>query len=197
MGMDLSDVDVARPALLIIDMQNSSFRCKEEQGALPVLLESINELIANFRAKTLPVICVSTMFKKDGGDWDFYMRRHPMEYLLEGSEGVKAVEGLNTAMSDMHIAKTRFSAFVRTALEKELHGLGVDSLVICGVYTNWCVGWTAIDAWQRDFEVVIAKDGIFSRHVQEARVVLEGIEGASELKPASNSEIRTWLNKIS
>jgi ureidoacrylate peracid hydrolase len=43
-------------------------------------------------------------------------------------------------------------------LETELRALGVDTLVICGVATNYCVDATIRDAYARDYDLLVVRD---------------------------------------
>ena len=56
------------------------------------------------------------------------------------------------------INKTSRGAFNSTAIERTLHNLGVDALVMTGVMTCSCVETTARDAADRAFKVVLVED---------------------------------------
>jgi len=68
------------------------------------------------------------------------------------------------------VRKHRFSAFLDTRLETLLRMKGIRMLIICGVSTSLCVETTVRDAYQRDYDVIVAEDavGISSRDFHEA-----------------------------
>src|ERR671934_3108383 len=56
------------------------------------------------------------------------------------------------------IYKPRWGAFYNTLLEKHLHSLGVDPVVVCGCNFPNCPRTTIYEASERDFRIVLAKD---------------------------------------
>lgn len=62
-----------------------------------------------------------------------------------------------------------------------------------GVFTHGCVGRTAIDAYQRDFNVIMATDGCFSHLKDQEQVMFDVITKEQEQLLMSNDEIRDYL----
>ncbi|HLS08152.1 isochorismatase family cysteine hydrolase [Lentibacillus sp.] len=58
--------------------------------------------------------------------------------------------------------KTRYSAFAGTDLELKLRERGIDELHLVGVCTDICVLHTAVDAYNKGFNIVIHKDAVAS-----------------------------------
>jgi len=54
--------------------------------------------------------------------------------------------------------KSRWGAFYKTALEKHLHNLGINTVVVCGCNYPNCPRITIYEASERDFRIVLAKD---------------------------------------
>ena len=52
------------------------------------------------------------------------------------------------------VIKKRYSAFYGTNLDKVLDTLNPDAMILAGINTHACIRMTAIDAYQRDWEVV-------------------------------------------
>lgn len=61
-----------------------------------------------------------------------------------------------------YMDKTRYSAFAGTDLEIKLRERGIEEVHICGVCTDICVLHTAVDAYNRGFQIVIHKDTVAS-----------------------------------
>ena len=59
---------------------------------------------------------------------------------------------------DLVFPKHRASAFYNTNFEQELRMRGIDTLMITGVTTNYCVDATIRDAYARDFDLYIIED---------------------------------------
>jgi len=79
------------------------------------------------------------------------------EGLAADSWGTRIIEGLPAP--DYTIAKPRASGFFATPLDLLLRGLGIDTVVVLGGYTNQCIEATVRDAWALDYKVVLPPDG--------------------------------------
>jgi nicotinamidase-related amidase len=73
---------------------------------------------------------------------------------------------------DTVIVKHRASCFYSTKLEVALRMGGVDTLIVAGVSTNYCVDSTIRDAYARDFDLVVVEDacGAIDRGLHEATI---------------------------
>jgi nicotinamidase-related amidase len=61
-----------------------------------------------------------------------------------------------------YMDKTRYSAFLGTNLESLLRERGITELHLVGVCTDICVLHTAMDAYNKGFDIVIYKDAVAS-----------------------------------
>ncbi|HEY4552634.1 MAG TPA: isochorismatase family cysteine hydrolase, partial [Bacillaceae bacterium] len=61
-----------------------------------------------------------------------------------------------------YMDKTRYSAFAGTDLEIKLRERGIEEVHICGVCTDICVLHTAVDAYNKGFQIVIHKKAVAS-----------------------------------
>jgi len=89
------------------------------------------------------------------------MRRRAIRVTIEGTPGCEiAAELAVDPATDTNLVKKRYSAFHGTTLDKVLAAFATDGLIIAGVNTHACIRTTVIDAYQRDWEVVVAADCI-------------------------------------
>ncbi|RST71472.1 cysteine hydrolase [Siminovitchia acidinfaciens] len=65
-------------------------------------------------------------------------------------------------MNVHYMDKTRYSAFAGTDLEIKLRERGIEEVHICGVCTDICILHTAVDAYNKGFQIVIHKDTVAS-----------------------------------
>lgn len=185
-----------RPALVIIDMQHWFFRSEERRVKLPELIQSINELVDVANEKDIPIFLVLTIHKSDRSTWNIVMKKHNFVALLEGSEEAEVLPEIKLNNLEEIIIKTRQSTFIRTNFEEKLNEKNVDTLILCGVFTHGCVGRTAIDAYERDFNVIVSRDASFS-HVKNQEVAMfEVIEQEQEQLILTNEEIKKLLVSI-
>ena len=186
-----------RAALLVIDLQRYYLEVghAEKLARVGILIANANDLIGFFHEESLPVVKVQIVHKADGSTWNQQMKPHWTGELLPGTltEGTWEAEPhpeLRGSPTDLLVTKTRGSAFIRTNLEDLLRGLDVDTVVVTGFSTNRCVGLTAIDAWERDFSVVLAGDAILGTNLADGDLMLDYLSKAFGITPVSNAEIK-------
>jgi nicotinamidase-related amidase len=156
-------------ALLVIDMQNDYCHPGGVFAAaglrvtgLDGLVRNVNTLAAAARSAGRPVIWVR-MEWTDDADVGLLAERSPFlreQGLRRGTWGSELVSGLDRAPGDHEIVKPRFDAFHRTALDDLLRTLGVETLVVAGVRTDFCVESTVRAAFFRDLKAVVAREAV-------------------------------------
>ena len=78
--------------------------------------------------------------------------------MQEHSEDVEIIDELAPLPTEYVIDKSRPGAIYGTRLEPLLVGLGIRSVVICGVTTNICVETTAREAHARGYDTYVVAD---------------------------------------
>ena len=156
-----------KPALLIIDLQQEFFTEGLLADHKKTLTNSVNELVDNAQEKNIPVIWIRQEYKADLSDAPLYNRKNNKPITIENTEGAQFLPELHHKETDHEIIKKRYSAFFNTNLEDLLKKLNINTLIITGINTMTCVRTTAIDAYQRDFEVILALDGVGAYDVEQ------------------------------
>jgi nicotinamidase-related amidase len=98
------------------------------------------------------------------------------------------------APSEPIIVKKRYSAFFGTGLDELLAKLQPDALVLAGINTHACIRTTAIDAYQRDWPVVLASDCVSSYDEEHHAVTLRYLQ-REIARAMTNKEIDRALIK--
>jgi len=135
-----------RPAVVVIDVQTALFGATPPPWSADAVLSAINRVTAKARAAGVPVILV----QHDGT---------AEEDLVPGTEGWQFHPALEITMQDLMLRKTTCDAFFRTKLEEELRTREVDTLVLMGYATDFCIDSTLRNALSKDFAVTIVADG--------------------------------------
>jgi len=110
----------------------------------------------------VPVIYVNDNF----GRWksDF---RHTVEHCTNHGRGRKLVRLLRPEENDYFVLKPKHSGFFSTTLETLLRYLETQTLILTGIAGNFCVLFTANDAYMRDFNLFVPSDCIVSNTKRE------------------------------
>ena len=116
----------------------------------------------------IPVIYVNDNF----GRWQSDFRRQVRHCLREKSRGHDIVALLQPDEYDYFVLKPKHSGFFSTTLETLLRYLGSQKLIITGIAGNFCVLFTANDAYMRDYELIIPSDCTASNTAKENRQAL-------------------------
>ena len=137
-----------KTALLIIDVQRGAF-----DGILhpPInqpdtLIDSAARLLNAARSGGAPVVFIQHC-------------EGPGELFTEGTPQWALHEALVPQAGEANVHKRASSAFEDTNLARVLADLEADSLVLCGLQSEFCVSNTAKSALTNGFKVTIAQDG--------------------------------------
>ena len=79
--------------------------------------------------------------------------------LVRGSWGAAPAEGLEPQEGDLIVEKMRMSAWQGTRLESLLRGLGRDTVIVTGAWTNMSVEHTARTGADKGYYMVVPEDG--------------------------------------
>ncbi|RJQ28224.1 cysteine hydrolase [Candidatus Parcubacteria bacterium] len=156
-----------KPALVIVDMIKDNVGTEKHYKVAREareILPSLKRFIEFARAENIPIIYVNDSFIKG----DFIFRSGLSEHALRGTEGTQVIEEIMPRSGDYVMEKLRFSAFYRTDLDQVLRRLGVDTVIVTGVSTIWCVLLTAADALANDFYTIILED-LTAAHNKEVK----------------------------
>ena len=127
-------------ALLVIDIQQALI--DEHPARMDEFLMNVHMLISAAHQGNTEVIYV----RHDGGEGD---------ELAYGSPGWELERSLLPRVDERIFDKRFRSAFLQTGLHEYLQEKQISRLIICGMQTEYCVGTTAIVAFELGYEVVI------------------------------------------
>lgn len=160
-------------AVILIDLVEDFFVKGLSVEDRARIIKNTNALTKVARDKNIPIIWVKQEFKADLSDAYISLRKNNIRVTIENTPGSQFLDGLNILETDYKIIKKRFSAFFNTDLDKLLKDLGVNTLIVGGVKTHACIRTTIIDAYQGDYEVVIASDCLGDSEPEHAEISLK------------------------
>lgn len=159
-------------AVLIIDMLNDFFLEGRLQEHKKQLCQNINSLISWARENKIKIIWVRQEFKQDLSDAFLAMRNRHIYKTIENTDGSHILSELNRDINDLEIIKKRYSAFFKTQLDAIIERNEITQLILCGINSHACIRMAAIDAFQRDLEVIIASDCVDSYDIEHHKISL-------------------------
>ena len=203
---------IARPALIVVDMQNDFVRA----GApfeVPAARETIppqQRLLDAFRARDLPIV----FLKWIGVENDPYQRMQDKftwaRGLAEDIRGCRpghlrhyadigevrdccaVIDELAPKDDEIQLTKRGYGGFLGTRLDAMLRERKTDGVVITGVLAECCVEDTARQAYQLHYPAVVITDGVATYDPQATETMLDVVDKNFGWVAESNAIIH-WL----
>ena len=164
-------LDPSRCVMLIQDMQNDVMAeggAWAETGAPEHakeqnVVENIKTLADTCRSNGVPVIHVWYIVE-DGApglklNAGLFQGVKDTGGLVRGSWGAAPAEGLEAQDGDLIVEKMRMNAWEGTRLESLVKGLGRDTIIVTGAWTNMSVEHTARTGADKGYFMVVPEDG--------------------------------------
>jgi gluconolactonase len=164
-------LDPGRCALIIQDMQNDVIiegGAFADSGApahaiAQNAVANVADLAAACRSAGVPVIHVWYIVEKGAPglrqNAPLFQGVKEADALVRGTWGAAPADGLEAQDGDHVVEKMRMNGFYDTRLDILLRGLGADTIVITGAWTNMSIEHTARHGADAGYEVVVASDG--------------------------------------
>jgi len=181
-----------KPLLIVIDMLNDFLEAWESADR-ERLVDAINELVEIVQRASRPVIWVRQEFASDLSDAFAEMRAKNIPIAIKGTSGAQIDSRLKISPSDKVIVKKRYSAFFGTGLDEVLEQLRPEGLILAGINTHACIRTTAIDAYQRDWPLIVASECVDSYDREHHDVTLKYMKDKLA-RLMTNREIDAMLN---
>jgi gluconolactonase len=164
-------IDPSNTALIIQDLQNDVMieggafaetgapgHAKEQN-----VVENVRRLAAAAREAGIAVIHVHYIVEEGAPglklNAPLFQGVKDGNALVRGTWGAAPAEGLEPQDGDLVVEKMRMSAWHDTRLETLLTGLGVDTIVITGAWTNMSIEHTARTGADKGYRMIVPEDG--------------------------------------
>lgn len=176
-------------ALLTIDIQNiylqpaddpdererwAPFRKRMQDMVIP----TTRDLQKRFRQKGMDVLHARiACLLEDGRDRSLSQKKPGWNYLLlpTTSDESQIVPDLTPEAGEIVITKTTDSALTGTNLRLVLHNMGIENIILCGIFTDQCVSSTVRSLADESFNVIVIEDccaaGTDELHYRELEII--------------------------
>jgi nicotinamidase-related amidase len=160
----IAPIDPSRAALLVMDYQNGIIGMVENGDEL---LAIVRNLTKTFREHGGTVAYVRVAFAD--GDLDGAPATSGMvasltperrELFHADDPATQIHESIAPQEGDIVVRKLRVGAFSTTDLHEQLQARGIDTLVLAGISTSGCVHSTVLDAFDKDYRVIVLSDAV-------------------------------------
>ena len=168
------EIDPARAAVLVIDMQNAFGSPGGMFDKAGVPISSIQAAVAPTRAAVeaarragVKIVYLKMAFQADLSDigavdapvGTFHLHLGAKDGVLERDTwATDILDELTPSNEDSVVYKNRFSGFYQTELDEILKASGIKYLIVTGCTTSVCVESTVRDAFFRDYHCVVLED---------------------------------------
>ena len=173
--------DDEKYALLVADMLNDFVNkgASLEVPAARTIINNIKKEIKAARKGHIPIIYCCDAHKDKDPEFKLWPR-----HAVKGTKGAEVIKQLKPHKEDYIVAKTSYSCFYKTSLDKLLKRLRITHIIITGVVTNICVLYTASDAYMRGYRIIIPQNCVAALTESEHQFALQ------QMKQLFHAEIR-------
>ena len=171
MSDEVLQLDPRRSALIIQDLQNDVIiegGAFADSGApahatAQNVVGNVADLAAACRSAGVPVIHVWYIVEEGAAglkqNAPLFQGVKEANALVRGTWGAAPADGLEAQDGDHIVEKMRMNGFYETRLDILLRGLGVDTIIVSGAWTNMSIEHTSRHGADAGYEVVVPSDG--------------------------------------
>jgi gluconolactonase len=163
-------LDPKRTALIVQDMQNdviieggafaesgSPQHAKEQN-----VVANAQKLADACRSKGVPVIHVHYIVEQGAPglklNAPLFQGLKEANAMVRGTWGAAPADGLEPQDGDFVVEKMRMSAWEGTKLEQLLVGLGIDTIIVTGAWTNMSIEHTSRTGADKGYDILVPED---------------------------------------
>ncbi len=190
-------VDLARTALLVVDMQNAFVHkggyfdlVGQDTTSIQRIIDPCRKIIQAARTMGIRIIYLQMGCSPDLSDKGppdspssvksrmlSMMKEHPEwkdKFYIYGTWGAEIIEELKPSEGDIVVKKQKHDGFIGTSLDINLRTIAAKYLVFVGAATNICVESTLRHAFSLDYFPILVSDAVSQmgpRITQEATLL--------------------------
>jgi len=160
-------INTQKTAVVVIDLQKGVSSIPTEPYSSGVVIENSAKLLTAARKNNMPVFLVHVTPSPDMKD-----ALHPIAETSLTRSGnnpgwSEFVPELNIQPGDFLITKHQWGAFYGTELDLQLRRRGIDTIILCGIATNFGVESTARSAYELGYNQIFVEDAMSARSKEE------------------------------
>ena len=160
-------INIQKTAIVIIDLQKGIASMPTEPYSPEVVIANVVKLLTVVRKNNMPVFLVHVTPSPDLKD--ALRPNAETSFQMSGFNPgwSEYVPELNIQPNDFLITKHQWGAFYGTELDLQLRRRGVDTIILCGIATNFGVESTARSAYELGYNQIFVEDAMSARSKEE------------------------------
>jgi nicotinamidase-related amidase len=161
------NLDKGKTAIVVIDLQKGIASIPTEPYSSKVVIENTAKILKEFRKNSMPVFLINVTPSKDMKDALRPISETSFSMSNYDSSWSEFVPDLDIQPTDFRITKHQWGAFYGTELDLQLRRRKIETIVLCGIATNFGVESTARFAYEFGFNQIFVEDAMAARSKDE------------------------------
>jgi nicotinamidase-related amidase len=164
------NINLNKTAIVVIDLQKGITSLPVGPHPANKVVENTAKLLASLRENNVPVFLVHVTPSPDFKDALHPIAETSFSRSSFNPEWSEYMPELNIQPSDFLITKHQWGAFYGTELDLQLRRRGIDTIILCGIATNFGVESTARFAYEFGYNQIFVEDAMsaMSKEAHEA-----------------------------
>jgi nicotinamidase-related amidase len=160
-------INTQKTALVVIDLQKGITAMQTEPYTSKVVIENTAKILKEARKNNMSVFLIHVTPSPDLKDALRPVSETSFQVSGYNPSWSEFVPELNIQPSDFLITKHQWGAFYGTELDLQLRRRGIDTIIFCGISTNFGVESTARFAYEYGFNQIFVQDAMAARSKEE------------------------------
>ena len=188
-------INIEKTALVVIDLQKGIVSMQTEPHSSKVVIENTVKILTEARRRDIPVFLVHVTPSPDLKDALRPVSETSYQMSKYDSSWSEYVPELSIQPSDFLITKHQWGAFYGTDLDLQLRRRGIDTIILCGISTNFGVENTGRFAYEYGFNQIFVSDAMAARSKEEHEHPLKYIFPRLGLIRTTNEVLKAFNHK--
>ncbi len=154
------ELDPTRTAIVAVDLQIGVVGLETRPHSANRVIDNCVALLRAGRRVGARAVLVHVGASADGADWPRPVSDAPARRGAMPADFSTLIPEVEQQPGDLVVFKRQWGAFYGTDLDLQLRRRGLDTLVMCGIATEFGVESTARDAYERGYRQVLVSDAM-------------------------------------
>jgi nicotinamidase-related amidase len=159
--------DKGKTAIVVIDLQKGIASIPTEPYSPDIVIGNTVKMLKVFRKNNMPVFLINVTPSKDMKDALRPIAETSFSMSNYDASWSELVPDLEIQPTDFRITKHQWGAFYGTDLDLQLRRRKIETIVLCGIATNFGVESTARFAYEFGFNQIFVEDAMAARSKDE------------------------------